>query len=158
MIGATIDPQLTEHLATEGVILQHAPHSLLDDAIRMLGQNTLIGPGLETAWISGMVIVDLLLCLTTGQMHLGGIDDDNMVAHVLVRRVGRLVLPPQNVCDPTRQATERLSFGVDDEPLVLDLARLGTVCFVFQLNDPRLRDSTSLIPERHVIRPDPSEH
>ena len=52
--------------------------------------------------------------------HLGGIDDDHMVAGVAVGGVGRLVLAAQNRGDLAGQAAERHAVGVNNIPLALD--------------------------------------
>jgi hypothetical protein len=42
-----------------------------------------------------------------------------------VRRVLRLALATEGVGDPGREPAERLPLGIDEEPLALDLSRLG---------------------------------
>ena len=43
---------------------------------------------LDAADIAGVVVIDLLLELLAGQHHLGGVDDDDIVAAIHMRRVG----------------------------------------------------------------------
>jgi hypothetical protein len=72
------------------------------------------------------VVVGLLLDqLAAGQRDLGGVDDDDEVATVNVRREGRLVLAPQEDRGLAGQTAEDDVSGVDDEPLALNLAGLG---------------------------------
>ena len=58
-------------------------------------------------------------------MHLGGVDDDHVVAGVDVGGEDRLVLAPQHPGDLGGQAAEDGAVGVDLEPDTLDVGRLG---------------------------------
>ena len=69
-------------------------------------------------------MVHLLVELLAGDRDLLGVDDDDEVAGVDVRRVLRLVLAAERVGDLRRETAERLAVGVDDVPVAGDLARL----------------------------------
>ena len=53
---------------------------------------------------------------------LVGVDDDDVITHVDVGGVGRLVLAAQDVGDLGSEATEHEAFGVNDVPGALDVA------------------------------------
>ena len=72
-----------------------------------------------------MPVVELLVELLAGDRDLLGVDDDHEVAGVHVRRVLRLALAAQRVRDARGETPERLAFGVDEIPALLDLAGLG---------------------------------
>jgi hypothetical protein len=63
--------------------------------------------------------------LVAGQLHLGGVDDDDVVAAIDMRREGRLVLAAQPIGDDAGEAAENQAVGVDDDPLLDDLGRPG---------------------------------
>jgi hypothetical protein len=71
--------------------------------------------------------VYFLLGLVARDDHLLRVHYDHEVAHVDVRRVLRLVLPPQDLCDLRRQPPEGLSLGVYDVPFPFDLEGPGHV-------------------------------
>ena len=63
-----------------------------------------------------MLPVDLLIFLAAGQLHLRRVDDDDVIAGVDERRVGRLVLALQQPRGHGRDAAEHLAVGIDDVP------------------------------------------
>ncbi|MNC60165.1 hypothetical protein D3C75_1100260 [compost metagenome] len=71
-----------------------------------------------------MAIVDLVGVLLAGEHHLVDVGDDDVVAHVNVRGVGRQVLAAQTVGDEGRKTAHHDAFGVDVDPLLFDLCRL----------------------------------
>jgi hypothetical protein len=58
-----------------------------------------------------VAVVHLLLALLPGHRDLLGVDDDDEVARVDVRRVRRLALAAQGVGDLGREAPEGLALG-----------------------------------------------
>jgi hypothetical protein len=74
----------------------------------------------------------LLLALAAGELHLGGVDDDHVVAGVDVGGEDRLVLAAQHAGDLGRHPPERLAVGVHDVPVAADVAaprREGAACW-----------------------------
>ena len=74
-----------------------------------------------------MAVVALVLALVAAHVDLLGVDHDDEVARVDVRRVLRLALAAQHVGDLRRQTAERLAVGVDQHPVALAVGRL---CYV----------------------------
>src|SRR5262249_11854621 len=85
------------------------------------------GPVLDAAGIAGVVVEHLVAQLVAGHLHLGGVDDDDVVAAIHVRRVGRLVLAAQAVGDDAGETAENDAVGIDHEPLLGDLGGLGGI-------------------------------
>src|SRR5690606_21531717 len=75
--------------------------------------------------VAAVAVVLLVFGLVAGDAKLRGVDHDDEVAGVDVRREFGLVLAPQAQGDLGGQPTEHLVAGVDDEPVALDLVRLG---------------------------------
>ena len=93
MFGASIDPELGQHLPTERVAGHHAANCSAHDAIRMRGSEKLIrGDRLDAAHITSVAVVGLVLTLATREGHLLGVDHDDVVTSIRMRREGRLVL------------------------------------------------------------------
>src|SRR5919112_3225747 len=96
MLSAAIDAQVAHDLTEKRAAGEHALHSLLDHALREAAVENELGSALlDAAWITGVVVVHLLLALAAGEHHLVGVDDDDVVAAVDVGRVVRLMLATQ---------------------------------------------------------------
>src|SRR5439155_16515955 len=109
---------------SEFVLRKHALDGLAQDLRRTPGELLAEGARPEPAGIPRVAVVDLRVELRARHRDLLRVDDDDEVAGVDVRRVLRLPLPAQRLCNAGRQTTEGLALGVDDEPLALDLAGL----------------------------------
>src|SRR5204863_244983 len=82
------------------------------------------GAFLDAADIAGVMVIDLLLQLLAGQQDLGGIDDNDIVAAIHMRGVGRLVLAAQTHGDDGGQAAHNQAGGIDHDPLLFNLAMM----------------------------------
>ena len=123
-----IDAQVAELRAAERPTRQHALHGLLDDALGELALEDRAGRALlDAADEAGVVVIDLLLALAAGQHDLVGVDDDDIVAVVDVRGVGRLVLAAQAHGDDRGEAADDQAVGVDQHPFLLDVGGLGRI-------------------------------
>src|SRR2546430_17414571 len=71
--------------------------------------------------------VAFLLDLAARQLHFFGIDHDDEIAAVDVRRKRRFVLAAQDLRDPAGQPAQRLISRVDQPPPALDILRLQRV-------------------------------
>ena len=74
-------------------------------------------PAAQAARVARVPVVHLVVELLAGDRDLLGVDDDDEVAGVDVRRVLRLVLAAQRVGDARRETPEGLALGVDEVPL-----------------------------------------
>ena len=96
MLGPGIDAQIRHLLAAERAARKHALHGLLEDALRE--RPSRISPRralLDAAGMAGVPVVELCLRLLPVKTHLLGVDDDDIVAAVHMRRVGGLMLAAQ---------------------------------------------------------------
>ena len=55
-----------------------------------------------------------------GELDLVGVDDDDVIADILMRGVRWLVLPPQDGRHDRRQSAHRLVLGIDQMPRALE--------------------------------------
>ena len=72
-----------------------------------------------------MPVVDLVGGLVAGDADLVGVDDDDEIAGIDVRRVDGLVLAAQTECHFAGNTSEHLVGGVNHKPLVRHFGRLG---------------------------------
>src|SRR5689334_13673031 len=124
MIGPGVDLELVQLLPREAVAREHALHRLADHLGRPALELVAQRPTAQAAWIARVAVVELVVQLVPGDRDFLGVDDDDEVAGVDVRRVLRLGLAPQRVGDLGRQTAEGFALGVNDVPAALDLARL----------------------------------
>src|SRR5437867_3194928 len=127
MLRARIDLELQQLLPREPVLREHSLDRLAQHLgrppLELLAQRT----HLQAARVARMPIDHLLVELLAGDLDLLGVDDDDEVAGVDVRRVLRRALAAQLVRDLSSQTAEGLALGIDDVPASLDLARLCVV-------------------------------
>jgi hypothetical protein len=74
---------------------------------------------------AGVPVVALVGALVAGHLHLVGVDDDDVVAHVHMGGEGRLVLAAQAHGDQRREPAQNDALGVDQDPFLVDVARFG---------------------------------
>jgi hypothetical protein len=128
MLGASVDLELGDHLESELVLRQHTANGLVQNHLWLALQPRFGGDGAlaRVACVPGVLF---LIPLITGELHLLGVDHDDKVARINVRRVLRAVLAHEDHGNPTRQAAHYLIGGIDNVPLFLDFAGLGHVSF-----------------------------
>src|SRR6266576_5543056 len=128
MLRTRVDLEHLLHvLARQRRLRQHPPHRLFDDALGMLPKHLLHRRELLVAHVPGVMEVALLLHLPARQLHLFGVDDDDEVPAVDVRRERRLMLSTQDLRDPTGEPAKRLLRRVNQPPPTLDVLRLQCV-------------------------------
>jgi hypothetical protein len=126
MLRAVVEVKRAHLVAAERAARDHALHRLLEHtlgetALEHLARSRLLQP----AGVAGVLVIDLLVELAAGEADLVGVDHDDMVAAIDVRREARLVLAAQDVGDDRRDAPDDQAVGVDQMPFLLDLGRLG---------------------------------
>ena len=98
----------------------HAQHAGVEGAVEHLG----VAARAETTRVTRVAVGALLLELGAGEGDLVGVDDDDEVTGVDVRRKRGLVLATQQRCSLGREATQNDVGGVDDVPGAVSLSRL----------------------------------
>ena len=73
-----------------------------------------------------MAVIDLVLALVAGEHDLFGVDDDDVVSAIDMRRVDGLVLALEAGGDQGREATDDEAFGINHDPLLLHRAGFAT--------------------------------
>ena len=129
MFGAGVDFKFAEHHAPEFVFRQHAAHRIFDDARRVFVDHFLKRCAFDAAGMPGMPPIHFVVCLVAGERNFGGVDDDNIIAGVDMRRIFGLMLAAQPACDLGRQPPEHLILGVNHKPFAFDGVGGGGKCF-----------------------------
>src|SRR5271163_4604364 len=96
MLRTGIDAQIAELHAAKRPARNHPLDRLLDDALGVTPlEDFPRGALLDVTDIAGVLVIDLLLALASGQHRMRGVDDDDVVAAIDMGRVGREVLAAQ---------------------------------------------------------------
>ena len=85
VLGAGEDAQALELPLGDGVLLQHAAYCKAHSQFRLLLHQSLVLGLLQSAGITGVSAVVLLLQLLAGEDGILGVDDDDVVAAVNMR-------------------------------------------------------------------------
>jgi hypothetical protein len=93
----------------------------------VLLQQVAVGDRPKTTRVTGVGVGKLLLALVAGEGDLAGVDDDDEVTSVDVRREGGLVLATEQGRHVGGEAAQDDVGRVDDVPVTLDVAGLRGV-------------------------------
>src|SRR5689334_5598174 len=125
MLRTGVDLELAQLLSGETVAREHAldrePDDLLGPALEHLLQCALA----ETPRVARVAVVLLVLALVAGDRNALRVHHDHEVADIAVRRVFGLPFPTQRVRDLGCEPSERLTGGVDDDPVALAVRWCG---------------------------------
>src|ERR1700748_1042292 len=112
MIGAAVDAEVAHLDTAERTTRDHALDGLLEHALGMLALEDLArGALLDVADVTGVLVVGLLLALATGEDRMLRVDDDDVVAAINVRGVGREVLAAQAHGDDGGETADNQTLG-----------------------------------------------
>src|SRR3989475_10283193 len=128
MLGTGVHLQHLLHvLARQRGLGQHAPDRLLDHALGMLAEHFLHWRKPFVAHVPRVPEVALLFDLAARQLHLLGVDDDDEITAVDVRRERRLVFAPQDLGDAAGPPAQRLARRADQAPATRRVLRLRSI-------------------------------
>ena len=114
MVGTFVHIEVTVKLSTEFVLRKHALHSVLDDADGVFLQHLSRSAEALASRIAGVVDINLVSHLLAGETDLLGIDHDDIVTTVEMRRIVSFRLAAQNTGDDGGKTAYDCIFRVDD--------------------------------------------
>ena len=128
MFGSGVDAKIAELLSAERTAREHALNRLFDYALGMLAAHDRAGrPLLDAADVTCVVVIYFLLQLVAGEQRPGGIDDDDIVAAIHMRRIAWLVFAPEPHGNDGGKPADNEAICIDQHPLLFDLGGLGRV-------------------------------
>ena len=122
-----INFQLAEHVRAELRFRQHAFDRVFNDPFRLTRNALLELFGTQSAGISRVAVIDLLLGFHAGHLHLFGVDHYNMIAGIKKRRVLGALFAHQDARDLRRQTAQRFAGRVHHIPLTRNFPRFGEI-------------------------------
>src|SRR5579864_150772 len=125
MVAAGEYVKLAKHGSAERILREHALDGNLDGSLGMLVEQLLERDRLDTADVAGVVVVDLIGELPPGNADLASVHHHDVITHVYVGAVVRLVLTLEAVCNLRGQTSERFAFGINQIPIAADAAGFG---------------------------------
>src|SRR5207245_8080102 len=123
---------LLHFLTRQSGLRQHPPHRLLDHALRMLGEQDLERREPLVPHVARVAEVALLLHLAPRELNLLGVDDDDAVTAIHVRRERGLVLATQDLGHADSLPAERLTGCVDVVHMVMYVIYASAECISFR--------------------------
>ena len=91
-------------------------HGVFDEALGLALAHEARALLAQSAFVAAVLPVDFLIFLAAGELDLGRVDDDDEIAGVDERGIGRLVLALQQAGSEGREASEHLTLRIDDVP------------------------------------------
>src|SRR5262249_28054152 len=109
--------ELLEHRSSQSSLREHALHRPFYDPLGMRLKHALRGDLAHAPEIARVPLVELVVHLSSRQLHLVCVDHNDVITDVKMRREHDLVLASQDRGDACRYSTEHLALGVHQEPL-----------------------------------------
>src|SRR5437016_4247809 len=103
-----INLQLPGHGSAHLALGQHAGDGVLHDGFRLTIKPFAKFFRPQAAGVASVAMIELVFRFHAGDAHLGGVDDDDMVAGIDKRRVTRTILTRQNAGHTGGKASEGL--------------------------------------------------
>ena len=117
LVGCTcVNLETVEGCSTDGVVGEHTLDCQFENSFRLGLHQLVCRDELQTADVTGMMVVHLIGHLLTGENSLGCVDDNDVIAAVNMRGVGGLVLAVENGSCERCGLTDGLACCVDDIP------------------------------------------
>ena len=114
--------QLGKHFSAKSIFWKHSANGFTKDFFRSPLQSGASSFGTQ-ARVSCVPRVAFLVPLVPGEFNFFGVHNDDKIASVDVRRVGRAMLAHQDYSNSTRQTTDNFVGSIDDKPLFFN--RIG---------------------------------
>ena len=108
MLGTCIYMKVPVHLRTQAGLGEHLADGLPNYGFRLAGEKFLGGSETLTSGITGVTYIDLIGELLSGETDFLGVDYDDIITAVHVRRVVHLVLATQHDCHFGSKAAQPL--------------------------------------------------
>jgi hypothetical protein len=116
MIRTGVDLELPIHRFTHLRFRKHAADRLLDEPLRMTLAHEPRPLFAQATFVARVLAVDLLIFFAAGQLDLGRVHHDHVIADVDKGGIARLVLALEEACCSGGNPSENLAVGVDDVP------------------------------------------
>src|ERR1039457_3277286 len=127
---AAIDFQFRVNRAAEAIVRNHSAHGPFHQQFRMARSPRTQVLRLVAADKARETHVAFLVFLLSGHTHFLGVDHDDEVASIDVRREDGFLFAAQKNCSFDGNLAKDLVLGVDDPPLALDLGSFGRKRFL----------------------------
>ena len=112
VLGAFVDLELGDHLERELVLRQHPADGFLQNQLGLPLQSRCRADRF-LARVAGVPAILFLLPLLAAELHLLGVDDDDEIARINMRRVLGTVLAHEQNGDAAGEPADDLVGGID---------------------------------------------
>ena len=125
MLIISIDLQLLDHCVTQRALREHTLNSDFKGATRETFLHLAKRRFDDATRVTRVTEITLVESLVTAHLHLGSVDDDDVVARINVRRKFRLVLTAEAESDFSSETTNDLVGCVNNVPFARNFERLS---------------------------------
>ena len=132
VLGTHIYVHVLEDGPSKAVLGEHAADGILDQALGRTLAHLLSRTAVLTTGVTGEADVLLVFPLVARQLHLFGIDHDDVVTTIGVRGEVHFVLAAEQASDFGTEATEPLPLGIDQQPFLVGVLLIDGDCLVAQ--------------------------
>src|ERR1019366_725513 len=119
MLGATINLELIENLMAESILRQHSLHRNLEQPLGLGFAHLACRRRADSARPSRVAMIQLAQRFRSRQANLGGVDDNDEIAGILVGGVIGPGLAGQQACRARRDSSERSLACIDHHPVAV---------------------------------------
>lgn len=125
MFGSGVDFEFGHHLPGEPVAWEHAFDGVFDEELGAAGAEISHGDVFLIPVVAGVKHVMFLVFFFAGDPDFIGIDDNDEVTRIHVRRVDGFMAPAEDIGNFHGEAAEDLVFGIDEDPPLFECAGFG---------------------------------
>ena len=125
MLRSCIHIEVAEELGTEAVLRKHSLDGMLHDKGRLAIEHILGRSETLSTGITGVTDVHFVSQLLAREADLVGVDDDDVVTTVHVRREIRFVLATEDKGNAGSETTQHLIGRINNVPFFLDGTAIG---------------------------------
>ena len=119
-----INLQFPCHLPAERSLREHTGHGMPHGELGLFSEKLAVFGLFQSADISAVMIVNLLIKLFAGQDDLICVDDNHKVSRICIGSINGLVLAAKNVRDLAGKAAQNQTFRIDNIPFAGDVTGL----------------------------------
>ena len=116
MFGAAVYFQLGEQTPSQTILRQHSAHRGFHQSLRLFQAHFSGMYGTNSARVSGMAMIQLVIGLGAGQQYLRGIDDNHKIARILMGSEIGTMFAAQDEGGARGDTAQRAPCRVDQDP------------------------------------------
>ena len=120
MLRTDVNIHIPVQSSAKPVFWEHPLYCLFNESYRAFPVHLLCDGNPLSSRVSGMTDIFFLVPLVAGKSYFFGIDNNNIVAAINMRREICLMFSPEGLCNHACQTSESRSFSVNNHPFLVN--------------------------------------